>query len=261
MARKRNRVSGGMLFTWFILAGLILLFAPVKVTNQFHFAFTRIFRGPLSIGRNVSLSSHIQRPTANITGRAKLNHYANLERQLEQAHQEIAKLTELRVRYPWEGVKFQLADIVTASLVGSSNYLIINHGEDDGIITGSFVLGDNSVIGTVSEVSPTQAKVRLISDAGSKLAVELLGLSLKPVLLGSDNNTAKIRMIHTKYKIKVGDEIFAQKSPGFTDAPLITAIVTHCKRDDDNPLLWDIAVASVCDIENLTNVAVIIMNP
>jgi hypothetical protein len=37
--------------------------------------------------------------------------------------------------------------------------------------------------------------------------------------------------------------------------------VAQFKRDDKNPLFWDITVVPACDIEQLEDVAVIIMNP
>jgi len=42
---------------------------------------------------------------------------------------------------------------------------------------------------------------------------------------------------------------------------MIIGKVAQCKRDDQNPSLWDITVKPACDIERLTSVAVIIINP
>jgi len=37
--------------------------------------------------------------------------------------------------------------------------------------------------------------------------------------------------------------------------------VALCERNKESPLLWDITVEPVCDIETLSDVAVIVMNP
>ena len=62
-------------------------------------------------------------------------------------------------------------------------------------------------------------------------------------------------------QIKPGEDVIAEKKPGFLDASMITGKVAYCKRNEDSPLLWDIMVKPVCDLERLTKVAVIIMNP
>jgi hypothetical protein len=41
---------------------------------------------------------------------------------------------------------------------------------------------------------------------------------------------------------------------------MIIGKVAECKRDDENPSLWDITVEPACDIERLNDVAVIVMN-
>ncbi|MHC4735435.1 MAG: hypothetical protein ACYTDW_13395, partial [Planctomycetota bacterium] len=52
---RLGALSRPMLFTWLMLTGLILLFAPQNLTNDLQFAFARIFRWPLTIGKNISL--------------------------------------------------------------------------------------------------------------------------------------------------------------------------------------------------------------
>ena len=78
---------------------------------------------------------------------------------------------------------------------------------------------------------------------------------------GSGNNSAKIQLLQMEHKVKVGDGIYVSKKAGFLDAPMIIGKVAQCKRDDENPSLWDITVKPVCDIQRLTGVAVIIINP
>ena len=45
------------MFTWFMLGGLILLFAPHEFTGKFQLAFVHVFRWPLSVGGNVALTA------------------------------------------------------------------------------------------------------------------------------------------------------------------------------------------------------------
>ena len=252
-----------MLLAWFILAGFILIFAPQNLTNKFQLAFAHIFRWPLSIGRNISLSARTQPPITDAVSRREYNklqnHLANLTEQLYQEHQKVEKLSGLRNRLPLKGAKLVLADVIREFIDGLHSKFIINRGENDGLANGQLVFGDNSIIGTISYVSSRTAQVKLVTDSTSKIAVKIAGLNR--VMQGSGSDSAKVLMVSIKHKVKIGDVVYAGKKPGVLDAPMIIGKVAECKRDDENPSLWDITVKPACDIEKLNSVAVIIMNP
>jgi rod shape-determining protein MreC len=242
-----------------MLGGLIFLFTPQNLTNKFQFAFARIFHGPLGIGRTISLSARTQPQLTDVVSRSKYNQLqnqlANLTEELNCERQKVKELSGLRNRHPLEGARLIFADVVTASTEG----LIINRGQNDGVQKGQFVLGDNSIIGTISDISPRTARVELVTETTSNMAVEIGGL--KTVIQGYGKNSAKVQLVSIKHKIKIGDNVYACKKPGLLDAPMIIGAVAQCKRDNENPLLWDITVKPACDIERLNDVTVIIMNP
>ena len=264
MAKKQVRVSERMLLTWFMLAGFILLFAPQSLTNKFQFAFARIFRRPLSIGRSFTLSAHTHQPLTDVVNRREYNRLrnqlANTTEWLAQERQKVERLSGIRNRAVWKGVNFVLADVITAS-DRSHNRLIINRGENDGLANGQFVLGNYSIIGTISDVDSRTAQVRLVTDPTAKTAIKITELNVTTIMQGNGNNSAKVQLLSRKHKIKIGYVVFAQKKPGFLGTPMIIGTVTQYKTDDENPLLWDITVKPACDIERLNNVAVIVMNP
>jgi rod shape-determining protein MreC len=152
------------------------------------------------------------------------------------------------------------ADIITASVEGRRSELIINRGSDDGLMKELFVIGDNSIIGTITDLSARTAKVRLFSDASSVVQVNMSGLEINMLMQGDGGNTAKIKFVPVKHKIKAGDAVLVRKKPGYLDIAMIAGAVQQCKRDDKNASLWDITVKPVCDIAKLNNVAVIVMN-
>ena len=167
MARKRIKVSGRMLFTWFTLGGLILLFAPGNLTNKFQFTFARVFHWPLSVSKSISLSVRAKQSPTDVISRSKYNklqnRLANVTQWLHQERQKVEKLTGLRDRSVWKGVKFVLADVITSS-DRTHNRLIINRGRSDGLAKGQFVLGNDSIIGTISDVDSRIAQVNLVTD-------------------------------------------------------------------------------------------------
>jgi len=254
-----------MLFTWLTLAGLIFLFAPESLTNKFQFTFVRIFHRPLSICRNFTLFARKHQSFTNVVSRSKYtklrNHLANNIQLLHQERQKVEKLSELHDRFVWKGVNFVLADVVTAFIDESRNEFIINRGKNDGLAKGQFVLDHYSIIGTISGLDSRIARVQLITDPRSKIAVKVAELDVGGIMQGNGNNSAKVQLLPIKYKIKIGDIVYARKKPGFLDTSMIVGAVSHCKRDDENPLLWDITVKPACDIQRLNSVAVVIVNP
>lgn len=262
---RLGSISRPMLFTWFMLAGFILLFSPHNLTNDIQFAFARLFRWPLTIGKNISLNVRTRQPAPGATFDKESqirNYMVNLEEQLRQKHLEVIELSRLRTRFhALENAGLLMADVIRPSINGARCELTINRGKNDGLAKGCFVLGDNSIIGTISEISPRTARVKLFTDPASKIAVRIGNLSIDRLMQGAGNDLAKIKHISIKHKINVGDKVLAQKKPGFLDASMIIGVVTRCERDDINPSLWDITVKPVCDIERLNTITVIIMNP
>jgi rod shape-determining protein MreC len=189
------------------------------------------------------------------------NHLANITEELHQERIKLTKLAGLRSRSALEGVKFVLADVITDSLTASQSELIINRGGDDGLAVGQYVLGDNSIIGTISGVSSRTAEVRLITDSESKIPVTIAGLEVSRVMQGDGGESAKIQMLAMKHEVRSGQVIYASKKPGFLETPMIVGRVYACGRDDENPSIWDVTVKPACNIENLNDVAVLIMNP
>jgi cell shape-determining protein MreC len=251
-----------MLFTWFMLTGFIFLFAPQSFTSKFQLAFVHVFRWPLSIGSDLALTAKTQQPLAGAVSRSEtqyLNYIANLEETLARERERFKKLSGLYNTYVWEGTEFVIADVIPVTVAGSRNELTIACRKTAGLAGGQFVLGDECIIGRISDVFPqiSKARVELITDPKSAIAVKVG--KFKNILKGCGNNSAKIEMV--KNEVKAGENVFALKKPGFLDAPMIVGKVSECTRNQKNPSLWDITVVPACDIEQLEDVAIIIMNP
>jgi len=251
-----------MLFTCFMLTGFIFLFTPQNLTSKFQLAFIHVFRWPLSIGGDLALTAQTKKPLDGTFSRSETqyrNYIANLEQMLAQERKKFKKLSGLYNTYVWEGTDFALADVITATVEGSRNELTIACRKTVGLTKGQFVLGNECIIGTISDIFPqiSKATIQLITDSASKIPVKVAGLP--NIMKGSGNNKARIEMI--KNEIEVGENVFALKKPGFLDAPMIVGKVAECNRNQQDPKLWDITVVPACNIEQLEDVAVIIMNP
>jgi len=256
-----------MLFTWFTLTGFIFLFSPQNLTNKFQFAFFRFFHWPLSIGRNISLFADTQQPVGDkdVVSRDKYeqlqNRLDNVIQQRDEEHKKVETLSKMRNIPAWDRMGFVLADVITVSIDElRSELLIISHNDSDDCLTkGQFVLYNNSVIGTISDVDGRSAKVRLFTDPSSKIAVKI-GDSDDLLMQGSGGNQATISM--AKHEVNVGSNVMAGKKTGLLDIPMIIGKVVRCEHNTE-PLLWDITVEPVSNIQNVKSVTVhiIIMNP
>jgi rod shape-determining protein MreC len=262
-----------MLLTWLMLGGFIFLFAPPAITSRFHLAFARIFSLPLSLGRSISLATRASSSAETVSRREydRLNteynqlmsHLHNVTQQRDQEYEKAAKLAGLRAIPDWNRMNFVPAHIVTVS-DRTQTELIINRGQTDGLVKGQFVLGDNAVIGTISDCSATRAKIKLITDPTSRIPVKVIRstgdkqISVTDGLLhGSSDNTPRIPLIPLKTGIEAGDIVYARQQPGL-GVPIVIGKIAQCKKDNKNPLLWDITVQPLCDIEKLADVAVIV---
>ncbi len=271
MTRKRANRSKGTLFACGMLLGVIFLFlVPRDATGRLQLAYAHVFRWPLTLGGGVVRVSKITAERQFVSPREYedllranqqlRNGSANLQKQLEEANKQLALLTKLQAKPGLSHMQTIPAKITM--LV--QDELTIGQGRDSGVAVGQYVLSltearldEQCVIGVVSAVDAKGAKVKLITDPTSRLPVRLGNLNVPMVLEGRGDGTAKIRLVPTNHAIRAGDVVYAQAKPGALDAPMIVAEVAQCKKDKDNPHVWDITVRPVCDLGALTDVVVL----
>jgi cell shape-determining protein MreC len=257
-----------MLFTYFMLGGGIFLFTPPSVTGKLQLAYARVFGWPLRTGivwttgdpslpQVASTVNTVDHTRQQKVQQRLRNHVANLQARLDEAQRQIDRLSGLRSVPEWNRMKFQQAGIIN-DVGQAQGILLINRGQEDGVTVGQFVLGDYSVIGVVSDVSTQAARVRLITDPGSKIGVRVAGAKARGVMRGRGPGTAVIPQVYAKEQPKAGDQVYAWKTPGFPEVPIVTAEVVDSVIDPDSAMFWKITVRPVCDIPNLRDVYVVI---
>ena len=267
MTQPWKKTSKRMLFAYFMLGGGIFLFTPASVTNKLQLAYARVFRVPLQKGRVITLAGRTPPVTESgdhadydrlMRMQQRLrNQIANLQAQLDEAHHQNELLSGLRAVDELKRMRFTLAGIINDPSQ-AQNTLLINRGQEDGVIAGQFVLGDISVIGVVSAVSAQTARIKLITDPTSRIAVRIGEIGNRGLMEGRRPGEAVISQLFAKEQPKVGDPVYALKTPGFPGVPIVTAEVVDSRRDPDNPMLWEVSVRPVCDIANLRDVAVVL---
>jgi len=253
-----------MLFTWLMLGGLILLLAPQNLTGKIQLGFVRVFRWPLSIGGDFALTANTQQSLEDAVPRREYNrlqnHRDNLEELVRVQREKLEKLYGLYNTYPWEGADFIVADVITPNINRARSELTVAYGKGTGMVKGQYVLGDNNIIGTISDFSSGTAHVKLFTDPSSRMPVRIGGV--ERWMLGSGDNSVKIPFLLKDHKVEVGDKVFASnKKITFLDASMIVGTVAQVKTSRKDPFVLDVTVKPACDIEKLENVTIIIMNP
>ena len=277
---RKGSFSKRMLFIWCMLASGIFYLIPQNYSNRFQLAFAHVFRFPLNASGNVSLSARTQKKLGDTVPRSQYdalrNDYYNLRQRIDLQYEELRRLSEL-TGFVGENVDFILGYVILASTDLQHSELTIECRRTDGLETGQFVLArDNSIIGRITDIFPQlgKAKVRLITNPDSKIAVKIDGLNQNLVMQGNGDNTAKIGNISTKNEVRIGQKVFVQKQSDlpefldvpmrqaeFLDYPMIAGEVTKCRKDDKSPLVWDITVEPTWKVEQLNEIAVITTKP
>ena len=255
--------------TW-LIAAIVVLFLPPKITDRAHLVFHQLFRPILELERKVQTSvtddahteSNIDRQEYD---RLKKDH-SNLHAQLLELHAEYEKATQIRAGLP---VIFK-DELIVARVTGTgdplSHEIIINEGTNAGVSVGNYVLsaGKNSIVGIVAETAQHLSRVLLLTDARQKIPVVIQRPgrttdSTGGLMVGSGKTDCTIANITTEKNVQVGDMVFARSHPGLLNVPVVLGEVTHVRKDDKHPLLWDIAVRPVEDMKHLDDVAVIVV--
>ncbi len=255
-----------MLFAWFMLGGLILLFAPRGLTGRIQLGFARVFRWPLSVGGNFALTRSTDQLVRDVVPRVEYEklqvHINNLRATLDREREKYRTFYGLYNDPVWDGANFALAKVITADTKDARKELTVDYSKDARLVEGQFVLGNESIIGTIADASAGTAHVKLLTDSTSAIPVKIGNLGVRMMMVGNGDNSARISLVEAKHEIKVGDAVFASDArTSFLDAPVMVGTVARCVKDRKNPLLWDITVKPACDIENLDSVSVIIINP
>ena len=263
MARKRTKVSKATLLTCLVLIGVILLLLPQDTTNKLNFAFIRLFGFCLNIGATSpgysaadihSGSQFVDRQTHNKLWIA----YANLQVDFFQEHEQLEKLAGLRIALPSPGTNLVPGQVTSRK----EHEIFINRGSSDGLAKGQYVLGYNSIIGVVAEVSSNLASVRLITSPASEIPVRVAldedNIYIHPIMTGAGTNRARMKVKQT-FKVKQDYRVYAAQKTGFLDTPRIIGKISKCVIDENNPVMWDITVEPAYDLNNITDVTVIVI--
>ncbi len=269
MARKQTHIPRASLFSGLLAAALILQILPSSVTSHLNLLYRSIFSPVLNIGAGANLSRPVE--LGDDSDYVSRTEYQKLWAELDNTR---AQLMELKKRYdalgrirqglPEPGPVTLVAQVQTRVIQGGRNEIVLNKGQRDYVLRGCYVMGENCVVGTVLETTQTSSRVRLVTDALQKLPVGLWreGMTryIPGQLVGTGADTCKVPLISKEYDVRKGDAVYATTHTGFLETPIVIGHVSQVEPDPENPLLWDITVRPLFTVDQLEQLAVILLD-
>jgi cell shape-determining protein MreC len=272
MAQHLN-ISRGTMFFVLLTAGILLQITDHDTTKVLGYRFQQIAGPVLRIGRPVERAQSLpsgENPGQSVSSaeyNKLLSRYNNLHADLLALQQRYSQLARIRTTLPKPGPGLVLAEVTQTVIGPTQRELVINlSGQAKFVKPGYYVMGDDTIIGTISEVNQSSARVRLLTDTRQFLPAGILpeGASdyIPAQLNGAGDGTFKIPLLSRKdHNLQVGDPVYAMKRTGFLETSVLIGKIASVKPDEKQPLLWDVTVQPACNVETLATAAVIVMNP
>ena len=256
-----------------ILISLVVLISSVASSGQ---------GNPVSRALN-SIYTAIERPISSIAGGISDNisgmfsyrqlqvENEELKKQNEELQQQVTSLTlsanelkelkRLSKVLNYKGIN-SADDLVSADVVSMDgtnwmNIFTINVGSDDGIEVGDVVGCGEGLVGRVSTIGGSWAKVTSIIDESSKVSFKIAGnLQIIGVVEAASDGVLSGFMLDSEAKISEGDEIITS-GMGIYPAGIEIGKITKVKYDSDAQLL-KVDIKPSVEFESLQKVSVIL---
>ncbi len=160
---------------------------------------------------------------------------AELRRRLAQSEAELAALREERTAFEQAAAllaavgpsadQFTAASVLVRDPAPGRQHVVINRGRDHGVQPGQPVVGAGStLVGVVSEVDARQARVRLLTDRDSAIAV-LIQSSRTPAALAGDGSALRLEFVAVDAAIAPGEVVLTSAIGGLLPPGLLVGRV------------------------------------
>lgn len=150
---------------------------------------------------------------------------------------------------------------VAASVIGKDpspflNYLIIDHGSDNGIFKGMPVVTEQGLVGRIDAVTASAARVQLLTDAGSIVNIRLQDSQTEGQVSGSVTGDLSLERVSASVTVNDGELVFTSGLGGsFPSEILVGQVVSPEVKE--NELFQTAAVQPSVDFSTLKAVLII----
>ncbi len=168
--------------------------------------------------RNQELEAEVARLRAQV---------ADLQQQLAQL-EVVTALLDFAREYPEH--EYLVALVIGRGPSPFLHYVIINVGSDDGIRPGMPVVAAEGLVGQVEAVIPTAARVRLITDPGSRVNVRTTPSNVDAVLAGSLTGDLTLTLVPLDADLETGDLVITSGLGGQYPPNILIGQVVSTRR-------------------------------
>ena len=117
------------------------------------------------------------------------------------------------------------APVISRRIEGWWQQLELGSGALAGIKPGAVVTGPGGVLGRVASVTPTTARVTLLTDPSSRVGVELQGNRGHGLLLGEGISRPRLKFLNNDVTVQPGDVVVTSKASSLFPANLIIGVL------------------------------------
>ncbi|AFT81379.1 MULTISPECIES: rod shape-determining protein MreC [Leuconostoc] len=217
-----------------------------------------------AVGRTAnSIGNLLDTFSENRDLKSKIDEYAQNKVRLQTIEEENASLKkQLKLQATLTDYKTVSAVTISRSPTTWQSQLVINKGLNSGLKKGMPVLAGAGIIGRISEVNTTNAKVALISDTSeeaNRFAITIKGddgdVNGIVTNFNREKNQLIMGQVTSDNKIKKGDLVKTSGLGGIIPAGIFVGTVTSVTKDDYG-LSKQINIEPAADLGNITTVVV-----
>ncbi|MCG2575936.1 rod shape-determining protein MreC [Dechloromonas sp. XY25] len=161
---------------------------------------------------------------------AQLATAPNLQRlaQLEVENERLRKLLSVKEREKANG---QVTQILYTARDPFSRKVIVDKGQQAGIIAGQPAIDEAGVVGQVTRVFPFSAEITLITDKDQVVPVQVVRTGQRSVVFGLGNGQLELRYMPANADIQPGDVLVTSGLDGIYLPGFPVAKVVNIERD------------------------------
>lgn len=186
---------------------------------------------------------------------AKLNTAPNLLR-LEQLEAENGRLRKLLAVKEREKARGQVAQILYTARDPFSRKVIVDKGQQFGIVAGQPAIDEAGVVGQVTRVFPFSAEVTLITDKDQAVPVQIARSGQRSVVFGLGNGQLELRYMPANADVQVGDTLVTSGLDSVYLQGFPVARVVNIERDSAYSFAR-IFCAPIAGVENFGEVMIL----
>nr|WP_319219115.1 rod shape-determining protein MreC [uncultured Trichococcus sp.] len=239
---------------------------PQQVGNDVTGSIARIFSKPAEVVANFvdSVDNLMNTYEENQSLKSKIDTVYELQVQVYNLEQENARMQEeLELKNTLSEYEQINASVVSRNPDSWLNQIVIDKGSNDGVEVDMSVMAGNGLIGRVSEVNSTSAKVLLLTtsnDTTNRVSAEIQTESgpVHGIVNGYDENTKRLSMsqIAPDAVINPGDSVATSGLGGVSPSSLLIGTVKEVSMDSYG-LFKQVTIEPAGEVYNIRFVTVI----